>query len=198
MSISISTRVRLPVILPGDEIVDSEIISFEGLASESVAIIFPGLGAVADTPLLRIHSECLTGDAFGSALCDCGPQLREAKQRLSREGGILVYLRQEGRGIGLYNKLKAYKLQQEMELDTFSANRHLGFANDLRNYDEAAAMLKALGVSTCRLLTNNPDKVSALEEAGIKVTERVSTGYFGNKHNSHYLETKKSHGHFLG
>lgn len=197
MSIAISTRVRLPVILKGDEIVETEIVSYEGLSSESVAIVFPGTEKQSDTPLVRIHSECLTGDAFGSALCDCGPQLREAKQRIAREGGVLIYLRQEGRGIGLYNKLKAYKLQQDMAMDTFTANRHLGFANDMRSYDEASAMLSALGVTSCRLLTNNPDKVAALRDTGIEVTERVPTGNFGNAHNSRYLEAKKTHGHFL-
>lgn len=124
-------------------------------------------------PLVRIHSECLTGDLFGSLRCDCGQQLAGVIDLLAREGGYLVYLRQEGRGIGLYRKLTAYRLQDQ-GLDTFEANRHLGLDDDLRDYGVAAAMLRAVGVSEVRLITNNPDKLKQLEENGIRVHERWS------------------------
>jgi GTP cyclohydrolase II len=135
---------------------------------------------------------------FGSLKCDCGPQLREALQIIGREGGgVLLYLRQEGRGIGLANKVRAYALQ-DRGLDTVDSNRRLGFADDERDYRHAAAMLRALGIDRVRLLTNNPAKVEGLEAAGIDVTERVAHQMPANPHNADYLATKrKKSGHLL-
>jgi GTP cyclohydrolase II len=139
-----------------------------------------------------LHSECLTGDVFGSLKCDCGPQLREALRILGAEGGgVLLYLRQEGRGIGLANKLRAYALQ-DRGLDTVDANRRLGFADDERDYGMAAAMLRALRIDRLRLLTNNPAKVSGLEREGIAVAERVAHQMPVNPHNADYIATKQA------
>lgn len=142
-------------------------------------------------PLVRIHSECLTGDVFGSLHCDCGPQLHEAIETMSLSGGYIVYLRQEGRGIGLYSKLEAYALQAT-GLDTFEANGALNFLDDYRVYQPAASMLKAVGVSSIRLLTNNPDKAAQLKAAGIDVTEVLPTGRYETEHNSRYIRAKES------
>jgi GTP cyclohydrolase II len=143
-------------------------------------------------PLVRLHSECLTGDVFGSLKCDCGPQLRHALALIEGAGGgVLLYLRQEGRGIGLANKLRAYALQ-DRGLDTVDANLRLGFADDERGYGEAAAMLRELGIGEVRLLTNNPAKVGALQAAGIKVVERVPHHMPTNPHNADYVATKQS------
>ncbi|MBE6054490.1 MAG: bifunctional 3,4-dihydroxy-2-butanone-4-phosphate synthase/GTP cyclohydrolase II [Clostridium sartagoforme] len=144
-----------------------------------------------DSVLIRIHSECLTGDVFGSKRCDCGEQLDLALKKIGKEGsGILIYLRQEGRGIGLINKLKAYELQEE-GYDTVEANIKLGFSPDLRTYDIAASILKSLNVFNVRLLTNNPDKINGLDKFGIKVLERVSIEVKNNNVNKFYLQTKK-------
>lgn len=148
--------------------------------------------------LVRVHSECLTGDVFGSKRCDCGEQRDEAMKLITESGnGILIYLRQEGRGIGLNNKLKAYKLQ-EAGMDTVEANEALGFAADLRDYRVAADMLRDLGVSRIRLLTNNPDKIESIEKAGIQVMERVHIEANHNERNAFYMATKaKKMGHIL-
>jgi 3,4-dihydroxy 2-butanone 4-phosphate synthase/GTP cyclohydrolase II len=148
--------------------------------------------------LVRVHSECLTGDVFGSRRCDCGPQLDEAMRLISTEGvGILIYLRQEGRGIGLLNKLKAYSLQDE-GFDTVEANLKLGFPADRRNFLVAAKMLKSRGVTTIRLATNNPEKVQTLTDCGLIVTERVPVVAPHDEHSAGYLETKRSKfGHWL-
>jgi len=147
---------------------------------------------------VRLHSECLTGDVFGSQRCDCGPQLREAVERISEACGYLLYLRQEGRGIGLYNKLDAYALQ-DAGLDTYEANLALGFAKDERDYTVAAQMLLALGVDQLDLLTNNPDKATQLQAAGIRVNSRVPTGLHLSPVNGRYLAAKAWRGyHFLG
>jgi GTP cyclohydrolase II len=143
-------------------------------------------------PLVRPHSECLTGDVFGSQRCDCGPQLREAAERITDAGGLLLYLRQEGRGIGLYAKLDAYALQ-EAGMDTYEANVALGRGEDERDYAAAAQMLFALGVDRIRLLSNNPDKNDQLERYGVAVTERVQTGTHVSPSNVRYLATKASH-----
>ncbi|WP_082890249.1 GTP cyclohydrolase II [Halotalea alkalilenta] len=158
------------------------------------------LGDVADgEPVLgRVHSECLTGDALFSMRCDCGYQLQEALKRIAEEGrGVLLYLRQEGRGIGLINKIRAYHLQDQ-GLDTVEANQHLGFAPDLRRYDLCMPMLEHLGIHSLRLMTNNPRKVAALTNAGVIITERqpLTTGL--NDYNEHYLATKASKlGHMM-
>jgi GTP cyclohydrolase II len=155
------------------------------------------IGNPGDTPLIRLHSACLTGDVLGSLKCDCGPQLRAAVSRISAEGGILLYLQQEGRGIGLMNKLRAYQLQDQ-GFDTVDANLRLGFAEDERDFDLAAAMLKSLGVGRVRLLSNNPLKASALSEQGIEVGELVPHSFGENPHNSRYLDTKRDRqGHRL-
>lgn len=148
--------------------------------------------------LMRLHSECLTGDILGSLKCDCGDQLKGALEAISQDGGgVLLYLAQEGRGIGLVNKLRAYNLQDQ-GFDTVDANLRLGFGIDERFFAPAATMLKKLGFSKIRLLTNNPDKVSALAGFGIDVTERVTHKFPSNGHNEYYLETKRDRtGHIL-
>lgn len=152
-----------------------------------------------DEPVLcRVHSECLTGDALGSAKCDCGQQYDEAMKRIAKEGrGILLYMRQEGRGIGLINKLKAYELQRQ-GMDTVEANLALGFPEDMRRYDKAAEILRELGISSIRLMTNNPDKIKKLEQCGIKVAERVPI-IVGHSHCADfYMHTKQEKmGHLL-
>ncbi len=147
--------------------------------------------------LVRLHSECFTGDLLGSLRCDCGDQLRGAIAEIARAGsGLLLYLAQEGRGIGLVNKLRAYNLQ-DAGLDTFDANEQLGFDADERLYLPAAEMLRQLGFTRVRLMTNNPDKVTALARCGIEVVERVPHVFPSNEHNVRYLETKAKHGHLL-
>ena len=144
------------------------------------------------TPLVRPHSECLTGDVFGSQRCDCGPQLREAVERIADSGGLLLYLRQEGRGIGLYAKLDAYALQ-DAGLDTYEANVALGHGEDERDYTAAAQMLLALGADRVRLLSNNPDKAEQLIRCGVTITEQIPTGVHLSPSNVRYLATKASH-----
>jgi GTP cyclohydrolase II len=149
-------------------------------------------------PLVRVHSQCLTGDVFTSERCDCRAQLEFSLRKIAKEpSGVLLYLPQEGRGIGLINKLKAYELQ-DGGLDTVEANRRLGFADDARDYEFAAEALKALGIRDVRLLSNNPDKVAQLESAGIRVVERVPCRPRTSKHSAAYLRTKKDKlGHLL-
>ena len=147
-------------------------------------------------PLVRPHSECLTGDVLGSRRCDCGPQMREAVERIAEADGYLLYLRQEGRGIGLYEKLDAYALQ-DAGLDTYEANLALGHGADERDYTVAAQMLRALGLSRVALLTNNPDKVSQLRELGLTVTEQIPTHVHLSTENASYLSTKARRGAHL-
>ena len=151
-----------------------------------------------EAPLVRIHSQCITGDILGSLKCDCGDQLQLAiKQMADAGGGLLIYLAQEGRDIGLVNKLRAYALQ-DTGLDTVDANHAIGFETDHRFYLPAASMLKSLGSSTIKLMTNNPDKISQIEDCGIIVKERIAVQAEANPHNDHYIETKKSRtGHMM-
>ena len=182
------TRARLPV----EGLGETQIVAFRdsGTGEEHVALLVGAPGG--RPPLVRLHSECLTGDVFGSLKCDCGPQLKEALRLIGAAGGgVLLYVRQEGRGIGLANKLRAYALQ-DRGLDTIEANLRLGFAEDERDYGVAAAMLRALGIDSVRLLTNNPAKVAGLETAGIRVVERVAHHMPVNPHNADYVATKKA------
>ena len=162
---------------------------FDGRKEEAVALMMGDI--LSSPPLVRIHSQCLTGDVFGSLRCDCRQQLEMALAMIAERGaGVLIYEQQEGRGIGLMAKLKAYELQDD-GLDTVEANERLGFKADQREFALPAEILKALGVSQVRLLSNNPDKVAALERGGIKVVERVPCEVSVNAHSEDYLKTKK-------
>jgi GTP cyclohydrolase II len=186
--------------VPLDEAEDARIVAFRppdgGI--EHLAILI-GDPEHAEAPLVRVHSECFTGDLLGSRRCDCGPQLHQAIRRMSAEGaGLLLYMAQEGRGIGLVNKLRAYTLQ-DAGLDTLDANRALGFNADERSFAAAATMLKQLGIFRARLLTNNPQKIAGLIAHGIEITGRVSHAIAANGENDSYLETKaRRFGHLLG
>jgi GTP cyclohydrolase II len=199
---TIRTQVSVPLRFADGFTTPARVFSFEGLVDgrEHIAL---GLGdrSVPFTPradrgpvpLVRPHSECLTGDALGSQRCDCGPQLREAAERIADAGGFLLYLRQEGRGIGLYAKLDAYALQDD-GLDTYEANVALGHAVDEREYVVAAQMLRALGQTRVALLSNNPDKAAQLRRLGVTVTERVRTAVHLTPANASYLATKARRG----
>lgn len=194
----VRTKVRVPLRFPDGWGTTADVFTFTGLVDgkEHLAL---GLGdyAGADVPLVRPHSECMTGDVFGSERCDCGPQLREAVERISEQGGYLLYLRQEGRGIGLYAKLDAYALQDE-GLDTYEANRALGRGEDERDYTAAAQMLAVLGADRIDLLSNNPDKARQLAALGITIAERIPTGVHMSTANVRYLRAKVEHtGHSL-
>ncbi|AWM35799.1 Riboflavin biosynthesis protein RibBA [Gemmata obscuriglobus] len=170
-----------------------------GVQTEAEPGAPPQISVQTEPVLVRMHSECLTGDALHSTKCDCGPQLQYAMRQLAAAGrGVIVYMRQEGRGIGLLNKLKAYKLQQEEGLDTVEANTRLGFAPDLRHFGIGAQILHDLGVRDIRLLTNNPRKVIGLEGYGLRIVERVPIQLPPGEHNRGYLQTKKEKlGHLL-
>jgi len=197
----VRTRVTVPLQLGDGYVTSADVFTFTGLVDgqEHLALgLGDWRGAVEATPaggaapLVRPHSECLTGDVLGSLRCDCGPQLREAVERISATGGFLLYLRQEGRGIGLYRKLDAYALQ-DAGLDTYQANVALGRGEDERDYRAAAQMLRALGADRIRLLSNNPDKAVQLDAYGITVTERVRTGVHQSAANVRYLLAKREH-----
>ncbi|HQV32655.1 MAG TPA: GTP cyclohydrolase II [Calditrichia bacterium] len=163
---------------------------------EHLAISAGDLSAMKEVPV-RIHSECLTSEVLGSLKCDCREQLHAALEKIAREGGVLLYMRQEGRGIGLGNKIRAYALQEE-GYDTVEANHILGFPDDLRRYDLAAAMLREMGITTIRLMTNNPKKIKGLEEMGISVVARIPLEITPNEVNREYLKTKaRKSGHLL-
>jgi len=180
----------------------ARVFTFNGLADGLEHVAF-GLGDRSGVftpdahpgppPLVRPHSECLTGDVFGSQRCDCGAQLREAVELIAEAGGYLLYLRQEGRGIGLYAKVDAYALQDD-GLDTYEANVALGYAEDQRDYTVAAQMVHALGLSRVALLSNNPDKAAQLGRLGVVITERVPTGVHLSATNAGYLATKARRG----
>ncbi len=192
----VSARAKLPT-----NHGEFDIYAFEtedGRRLDDVAVVKGEVAGMAEVPV-RVHSECLTGDVLGSNRCDCGEQLHEALQRFAQgERGILLYMRQEGRGIGIANKVRAYALQDE-GLDTVDANRHLGFDDDLRRYDLAGSMITALGVTSIELHTNNPAKVEGLREAGVEVVRRVPLQVPAREENRTYLETKRRRlGHLLG
>ncbi len=197
--LAIASRARLPVAACED----AEIVAFRSADDmrEHVALII-GEQSGERAPLVRLHSECLTGDILGSLKCDCGPQLDAALREMAREAeqggwGVLLYLRQEGRGIGLINKLRAYRLQDQ-GFDTVDANNRLGLPSEARDFPVAARMLALLGVSSIRLMTNNPAKVEALEAEGVHVAERVPHQLPPNPHNERYLATKRDRtGHLL-
>jgi GTP cyclohydrolase II len=204
---AVRREVTLPLRTPDGFATSARAITFEGLVDgkEHVALALGDWeralrrsAAGGRAPLVRPHSECLTGDVFGSERCDCGPQFQEALERISTTGGFLLYLRQEGRGIGLYTKLDAYALQ-DRGLDTFQANVTLGRGEDERDYTAAAQMLAALGVPRLALLSNNPDKAEQLERLGLEITERVPTRLHVSPSNLRYLRAKARHGaHTLG
>jgi GTP cyclohydrolase II len=199
---TIRTQLLLPLRFPDGYTTQARVFTFDGLVDglEHLAL---GLGRAAGAfrtdrrgelvPLVRPHSECLTGDVFGSQRCDCGPQLREAVERIAEAGGYLLYLRQEGRGIGLYTKLDAYVLQ-DAGLDTYDANLALGHAADERDYTVAAQMLHALGLPRVALLSNNPDKAAQLTRLGVTVTAHVPTRLHLSSANAGYLATKARRG----
>ncbi|MGY1986955.1 GTP cyclohydrolase II [Blastococcus sp. SYSU DS0669] len=189
----IRTEVRVPLRFPDGYATTAVVSSFRGLVDRREHLAL-GLGEPAAVPLVRLHSECLTGDVFGSQRCDCGPQLREAVERITEAGGYLLYLRQEGRGIGLYDKLDAYALQ-DTGLDTYEANVALGHDPDERDYTAAAQMLRALGVPALSLLSNNPDKAAQLTRLGLTLAERVPTGVHVSPANVTYLSAKARWGH---
>ncbi|HSW19707.1 MAG TPA: GTP cyclohydrolase II [Ramlibacter sp.] len=185
-----AVAVRSEVSLPLDDGSAPSLITFTGFArGEEHFVLRYGDLAPDAVPLVRVHSECITGDLFRSQRCDCGAQLEQAQAMVAAEGGLIVYLRQEGRGIGLYAKIDAYRLQ-DCGLDTFAANESLALPRDAREYACAAQMLRALGVHRLRLITNNPDKACQLAQAGLQVESVVPTGTFLTPHNRGYLRAK--------
>lgn len=197
--LTVAARAKLPVAACED----AHIVAFRSAddTREHVALII-GEQSSDRPPLVRLHSECLTGDILGSLKCDCGPQLDAALQAMADEArsggwGILLYLRQEGRGIGLVNKMRAYRLQDQ-GFDTVDANQRLGLPDEARDFETAARMLELLGVADIRLMTNNLRKVVALEQAGVRISERVAHQLPANPHNARYLDTKRDRsGHIL-
>jgi GTP cyclohydrolase II len=198
---TIRNQVLLPMRLADGFATTARVFTFEGLVDgrEHLAL---GLGSHAaavgrpgepEPPLVRLHSECLTGDVLGSERCDCGGQLHESVEQITEAGGFLLYLRQEGRGIGLYAKIDAYALQ-DSGLDTYEANVALGYGADERDYTVAAQMLRALGVDRVDLLSNNPDKAAQLARLGIAVAEHIPTAVHLNAVNARYLATKAGRG----
>jgi GTP cyclohydrolase II len=197
---TVRNQVTVPLRFPDGYATTARVFSFDGLVDGREHVAF-GLGrwgvpldrhpTDGSAPLVRPHSECLTGDVFGSQRCDCGPQLREAVERIAGAGGFLLYLRQEGRGVGLYTKLDAYALQ-DAGLDTYEANLALGHAEDERDYTVAAQMLSALGVARVALLSNNPDKAEQLGRLGVTLTARVPTAVHLSPANAGYLAAKVS------
>lgn len=196
---TIRAQVVVPLRFADGYSTDGRVFTFDGLADggEHLAI---GLGERADAvvgssavPLVRLHSECLTGDMLGSQRCDCGAQLREAVELIAEAGGYLLYLRQEGRGIGLYAKIDAYALQ-DTGLDTYEANLALGHREDERDYTAGAQMLHALGAPTVRLLSNNPDKARQLTRCGVTVAEQLPTRVHLSPANTRYLAAKARRG----
>ncbi len=188
MKLTIRNSVKVPM-----EDKEAKFVTFDGIEDNKDHVVLDFRKDLNQEIVdVRIHSECLTGDVFGSSRCDCGEQLKEAVEKFHHNGGILIYLRQEGRGIGLNNKLDAYALQLE-GLDTYQANTALGLDEDLRDYEIAAQMLKAMGVNKINLLSNNPKKASQLQDYGIDIQKKISTGVFLKEGNLHYLRAKVEH-----
>jgi len=178
---------------------DFRIAGYRSLTSDEEFVVLYKGEMQGDVPtLVRIHSQCLTGDVFGSIKCDCGPQLHKAMAMIEAEGrGAIVYQQQEGRGIGIINKIRAYALQDE-GADTVEANQELGFAVDARNYQQCAEILFDLGLCKVRIISNNPDKLAALERAGLKIVERVPIEVVAQEPAAHYMRTKKEKmGHLI-
>jgi len=193
----VMVQVRTEILFPTKHGV-CKLYSFKGLSDskEHIALIF-GDGNINKTPLVRIHSECKTGDVFGSKLCDCGEQLNEAVSLFSKRGGIIIYLQQEGRNIGLYNKIDTYAIQAK-GYDTYEANEILNFPRDARDFKVAAEILIALGIKKIKLLSNNPKKYEQLIENGIDIVSRKNTNLYINNENKNYLEAKiKKGGHIF-
>jgi len=191
----IAARARVPLAVAED----AEVVMFRTeIGGEDHFAVLIGKGAELDVPLVRLHSQCITGDVLGSLKCDCGDQLQTAMRLMAKNGGgVLIYLAQEGRDIGLLNKMRAYALQDN-GFDTVDANHALGFNTDERVFLPAARILDALGITRLRLITNNPDKISQLEQCGIKVEERAPLILASNPHNEDYLATKKHRtGHMI-
>ena len=193
--VTVAAKAKLPLSMAPE----TDIVMFRQPTGreEHFAVIVAG-GNINETPLVRLHSQCVTGDILGSLKCDCGPQLHHSLAQMNEEGGgILLYLAQEGRDIGLMNKIRAYALQDK-GFDTVDANHKLGFETDERFFGPAAAMLNALGVTRIRLMTNNPEKIAQLSSHGIEIVERVALSLPSNPHNEGYLETKLTRtGHML-
>jgi GTP cyclohydrolase II len=199
---TIRTQVLVPLRFADGFTTTARVFTFDGLVDDrehvalglgDCAAPLPAIEPRAQAPMVRPHSECLTGDVFGSQRCDCGPQMREAVERIADAGGYLLYLRQEGRGIGLYPKIDAYALQ-DAGLDTYEANLALGHGEDERDYTVAAQMLHALGLPRVVLLSNNPDKVAQLSRLGVTVIETVPTHVHLSPSNAGYLATKAKRG----
>jgi GTP cyclohydrolase II len=191
--VRVRQRIQLPIGRTGTGRAGAEVlpdlVTFDGLnRPDDFALVFPPQGD--GVPWVRVHSACLTGDVFGSARCDCGPQLDAALALLAEQGGVLLYLHQEGRGIGLRAKIEAYALQ-DRGLDTFAANESLGFPPDARDYHSAAEMLRALGIDRVRLLTANPDKVEQLQAAGVAVDDTRALVTPPTAYNRDYLDAKQ-------
>ncbi len=191
-----SVHKKVPVPLENGVTATFVTFDFATPEKEHIALLFPGWDS-SPVPLVRIHSECLTGDVFASMRCDCHAQLHEAIDTMTKDGGIILYLRQEGRGIGLKAKLDAYDLQIRDDLDTYEANLALGKPEDMRDYSVAAQMLKDLDIPKVRLLTNNLDKANSLRANEIEVSEIQRTTVHKTSANHDYLDAKLRHGHLL-
>ena len=193
MTIKFIAKAKLPT-----NWADFKVLAFKDMSTEEEHLVL-SLGEDHKSPLLRIHSQCLTGDALFSLRCDCGPQLELALKMISQEGsGFLIYMAQEGRGIGLGNKIKAYELQDKEGFNTVEANERLGFEADQRDYSICGKILSTLKVSSVRLMTNNPSKVEGLESSGIKVEKRIPLTITPSEHNKEYLLVKEaSMGHLF-
>jgi GTP cyclohydrolase II len=186
-AVTVRQKIAVPMSRAGG--VTPEMVTFDGLdRPDDFALVFPQ--SSPGTPWVRVHSACVTGDLFGSARCDCGPQLDAALAHLAKHGGVLLYLHQEGRGIGLRAKIEAYALQDQ-GLDTFAANESLGYPPDARDYHSAASMLLALGIRRVQLLTANPEKVQQLEKGGVAVESTLPLVIAPTRYNRHYLEAKR-------